>query len=194
MDNFFLFFADTKELSDIKTRCISHYHWNEDPFGTPTFPIPKNVVFHINGVAFEVRLSSLPGAGYGLFVHTTLESGVTILNYGGHKYRYQEWRKICKIFQRASKYSLLEDPNVEEEEDQTYIIGLVEEGNVSGYINSSHFMSVRPNVRYTFDPNLPPWHKGLSSHIRPEEYGHVCIETICQVEAGEELFADYDFT
>ena len=53
MDNFFLFFADTKELSDIKTRCISHYHWNEDPFGTPTFPIPKNVVFHINGVALK---------------------------------------------------------------------------------------------------------------------------------------------
>ena len=181
-------------MSDIKTRCISHYKWNEDPFGTPIFPIPKDEIFYINGVAFEVRLSCIQGAGYGLFVHTTLESGVTILNYGGNKYRFQDWKKICKIFPRASKYSLLEDPLVKEKEDRLYIIGCVEEGNVAGYINSSRSTSFHPNVRYTFDPSFPEWHKCTTSHIKSEEYGHVCIETICQVRAGEELYVDYEFT
>ncbi|MCO5557951.1 hypothetical protein L7F22_011525 [Adiantum nelumboides] len=184
----------TKELSDIGIQCISHYDWHEDPLGTPIFPIPKNEIFHINGVAFEVRLSCIQGAGYGLFVHSAIESGVTILHYGGPKYSFQEWKKICKLMPRAIKYSLVEDPKVEEEEDRAYILGFVEEGNVSGYINSSHCMGFHPNVRYALDPNLPPWYKGISSHIKSEEYGHMCIETICQVEPGEELFADYEFT
>ncbi|MCO5592390.1 hypothetical protein L7F22_046393 [Adiantum nelumboides] len=76
---------NTKELSDIGIQCISHYDWHEDPLGTPIFPIPKNEIFHINGVAFEVRLSCIQGAGYGLFVHSAIESGVTILHYGGPK-------------------------------------------------------------------------------------------------------------
>ncbi|MCO5599547.1 hypothetical protein L7F22_053653 [Adiantum nelumboides] len=186
--------ADTKELSDIGIQCISHYDWHEDPLGTPIFPIPKNEIFHINGVAFEVRLSCIQGAGYGLFVHSAIESGVTILHYGGPKYGFQEWKKICKLIPRAIKYSLVEDPKVEEEEDRAYILGFVEEGNVSGYINSSHCMDFHPNVRYALDPNLPPWYKGISSHIKSEEYGHICIETICRVEPGEELFANYEFT
>ncbi|MCO5562471.1 hypothetical protein L7F22_016098 [Adiantum nelumboides] len=185
---------DTKELSDIGIQCISHYDWHEDPLGTPIFPIPKNEIFHINGVAFEVRLSCIQGAGYGLFVHSAIESGVTILHYGGPKYGFQEWKKICKLIPRAIKYSLVEDPKVEEEEDRAYILGFVEEGNVSGYINSSHCMDFHPNVRYALDPNLPPWYKGISSHIKSEEYGHICIETICRVEPGEELFANYEFT
>ncbi|MCO5552056.1 hypothetical protein L7F22_005566 [Adiantum nelumboides] len=135
----FLRFLDTKELSDIGIQCISHYDWHEDPLGTPIFPIPKNEIFHINGVAFEVRLSCIQGAGYGLFVHSAIESGLTILHYGGPKYGFQEWKKICKLIPRAIKYSLVEDPKVEEEEDRAYILGFVEEGNVSGYINSSHF-------------------------------------------------------
>lgn len=181
-------------LSDLKIQCISHYDWHEDPLGTPIFPVPKNEVFHINGVAFEVKLSCIQGAGYGLFVHTTVESGVTILHYGGPKYSFHEWKKICRLFPRAIKYSLVEDPKVKEEEDRAYILGFVEEGNVSGYINSSRCMNFHPNVRYTLDPSLPPWHKGVSSHINPEEYGHICIETISRVEPGQELFADYDFT
>ncbi|MCO5551025.1 hypothetical protein L7F22_004520 [Adiantum nelumboides] len=185
---------DTKELSDIGIQCISHYDWHEDPLGTPIFPIPKNEIFHINGVAFEVRLSCIQGAGYGLFVHSAIESGVTILHYGGPKYGFQEWKKICKLIPRAIKYSLVEDPKVEEEEDRAYILGFVEEGNVSGYINSSHCMDFHPNVRYALDPNLPPWYKGISSHIKSKEYGHICIETICRVEPGEELFANYEFT
>ncbi|MCO5614389.1 hypothetical protein L7F22_068669 [Adiantum nelumboides] len=148
---------DTKELSDIGIQCISHYDWHKDPLGTPIFPIPKNEIFHINGVAFEVRLSCIQGAGYGLFVHSAIESGVTILHYGGPKYGFQEWKKICKLIPRAIKYSLVEDPKVEEEEDRAYILGFVEEGNVSGYINSSHCMDFHPNVRYALDPNLPPW-------------------------------------
>ncbi|MCO5555360.1 hypothetical protein L7F22_008906 [Adiantum nelumboides] len=185
---------DTKELSDIGIQCISHYDWHEDPLGTPIFRIPKNENFHINGVAFEVRLSCIQGAGYGLFVHSAIESGVTILHYGEPKYSFQEWKTICKLIPRAIKYSLVEDPKVEEEEDRAYILGFVEEGNVSGYINSSHCMDFHPNVRYALDPNLPPWYKGIFSHIKSEEYGHICIETICQVEPGEELFADYEFT
>ncbi|MCO5589410.1 hypothetical protein L7F22_043377 [Adiantum nelumboides] len=174
--------ANTKELSDIGIQCISHYDWHEDPLGTPIFPIPKNEIFHINGVAFEVRLSCIQGAGYGLFVHSAIESGVTILHYGGPKYGFQELKKICKLIPRAIKYSLVEDPKVEEEEDRGYILGFVEEGNVSGYINSSHCMDFHPNVRYALDPNLPPWYKGISSHIKSEEYGHICIETICRAE------------
>ncbi|MCO5582264.1 hypothetical protein L7F22_036156 [Adiantum nelumboides] len=185
---------NTKELSDIGIQCISHYDWHEDPLGTPIFPIPENEIFHINVVAFEVRLSCIQGAGYGLFVHSAIESGVTILYYGGPKYSFQEWKKICKLIPRAIKYSLVEDPKVEEEEDHAYILGFVEEGNVSGYINSSHCKGFHPNVRYALDPNLPPWYKGISSHIKSEEYGHICIETICRVEPGEELFADYEFT
>ncbi|MCO5554022.1 hypothetical protein L7F22_007548 [Adiantum nelumboides] len=185
---------NTKELSDIGIQCISHYDWHEDPLGTPIFSIPKNEIFHINGVAFEVRLSCIQGAGYGLFVQSAIESGVTILHYGGPKYGFQEWKKICKLIPRAIKYCLVEDPKVEEEEDRAYILGFVEEGNVSGYINSSHCMDFHPNVRYALDPNLPPWYKGISSHIKSEEYGHICIETICRVEPGEELFANYEFT
>ncbi len=181
-------------MSDIRIQCISHYDWHADPLGTPIFPIPKNEIFHINGVAFEVRLSCIQGAGYGLFIYTAIESGVTILHYGGPKYSFQEWKKICKLIPRAIKYSLVEDPKVEEEEERAYILGFVEEGNVSGYINSSHCMGFHPNVRYALDPNFPPWYKGVSSHIKSEEYGHMCIETICRVEPGEELFADYEFT
>ncbi|MCO5592629.1 hypothetical protein L7F22_046632 [Adiantum nelumboides] len=185
---------NTKELSDIGIQYISHYDWHEDLLGKPIFPIPKNEIFHINGVAFEVRLSCIQGDGYGLFVHSAIESGVTILHYGGPKYSFQEWKKICKLIPRAIKYSLVEDPKVEEEEDRTYILGFVEEGNVSCYINSSHCMDFHPNVRFALDPNLPPWYKCISSHIKSKEYGHICIETVCRVESGEELFADYEFT
>ena len=94
---------------------------------------------------------------------------MTILNYEGHKCSFQEWKKICKIFPRASEYSLMDDPKVEKEDDRTSIIDFVEEGNVSGYINSSHCMTVRLNVRYALDPGFPPWHKGSSSHINQKD-------------------------
>ena len=66
-----------------------------DPLGTPIFPIPIDAFFDINGVAFKVQESTIQGAGLGLFVHTPLTKGVTILHYGGDKYYYHDWKNYA---------------------------------------------------------------------------------------------------
>lgn len=163
-----------------------------DPLGTPIFPIPIDAFFDINGVAFKVQASTIQGAGLGLFVHTPLTKGVTILHYGGDKYYYHDWKKLCSKYPRASKYSMVEDPKVDCIDDWVYIVGDVEDGNVAGYINSSHGMVLRPNVCYALAPSLPPWHS-KDTNINSNEYGHICVETISDIDIGDELFVDYEF-
>ena len=129
---------------------------SNDPLGTPTFPIPIDALFQINGVMFKVQASTIQGAGLGLFLYTPLIKGVTILHYGGDKYHHDDWKDLCRIFPRASKYSMIEDPRVQSIDDCVYIVGDVSNGNVAGYINSCHGTTMEPNVCYVLDPLLPP--------------------------------------
>ena len=76
---------------------------SNDPLGTPTFPIPIDALFQINGVIFKVQASTIQGAGLGLFLYTPLIKGVTILHYGGDKYHHDDWKDLCRIFPRASR-------------------------------------------------------------------------------------------
>lgn len=183
--------ASDKQEAPI-TSCASPYVMENDPLGTPMFPIPLDTLFEINGITFKVQKSTIQGAGLGLFVHTPLAKGVTILYYGGDKYHLDDWRCFCNKYPRASKYSLLEDPKVECIDDCVYIVGDVKDGNVAGYINSCHGMIIRPNVRYALDPSLPPW-ISLDTKIHSNDFGHICVETISSIHIGDELFADYDF-
>ena len=51
---------------------------------------------------------------------------------------------------------MIEDPRVHCVDDWVYIVGDVSSGNVAGYINSCHGMTMEPNVHYILDPSLPP--------------------------------------
>lgn len=133
--------------------CLTNYKWHDDSLGTPIFPIPIDKFFEINKVTFIVRASTIKGAGLGLFLHTPLKIGVTILHYGGDKYNIQYWKKLCEVYPRASRYSFLEHPKVDCKDDLVYIVGDVEDGIMAGYINSSHGLNISPNVRYTLDPH-----------------------------------------
>lgn len=148
-------------------------------------------MFEINSVAFKVQASTIQGAGLGLFVHTSITRGITILHYGGDKYYFDDWRKVCKENSRARKYTLVEDPKVDIE-DSVYIVGDVKDGNVAGYINSCHGMNIDPNVCYTFVPELPPW-RITNTKVKSAEYGFICVETLRDIQVGEELFAIYEF-
>ena len=77
------------------------YVTSNDPLGTPTFPIPIDALFQINGVIFKVQASTIQGAGLGLFLYTPLIKGVTILHYGGDKYHHDDSKDLCCIFPRA---------------------------------------------------------------------------------------------
>ena len=76
-------------------------------------------------------------------------------------------------------------------EDKVYIIGDVEDGNVARYINSSQGMLVSPNVYYTFVLDIPPWYTQVDTFVNLVEYGHIIVETLSDIPAGDKLFADY---
>ena len=168
------------------------YVTSNDPLGTPTFPIPIDHIFQINGVIFKVQASTIQGAGLGLFLYTPLIKGVTILHFGGDKYHRDDWKDLCRIFLRASKYSMIEDPRVQSIDDCVYIVGDVSNENVAGYINSCHGTTMEPNVHYVLDPSLPPWQVHEKS-IKSNDYGFICVETTSNIQIGEESFADYEF-
>lgn len=161
----FLLNAESQTLVYVKTRCLSRYLWKDDPLGTPIFPIPKDSIFKINDVAFMVRASNIQGASLGIFLHTPMKQGVNILHYGGDKYSLIDWKMLCRVCPRASRYSLLEDPKVDCKEDVVYIVGDEEHGNVAGYINSSHRLIINPNVRFTLYLNFPPWYNATTTRI-----------------------------
>ena len=185
--------SDIYKKRDLLESYLSRYVRVKDPLGTPIFPIPIDKVFEINNVLFIVQASTIQGAGLGLFVHTSLSAGVTILHYGGHKYAFNVWKELCKQYPMASKYSLLEDPKVDCKEDFVYILGSIGVGNVAGYINSCHGTSRSPNVCYTLVPYLPPWHTKKQEYANPAESGYIIVETLCDILPGEELFASYEF-
>lgn len=182
-------FAASHKHIDLLNSCVARYVRLDDPLGTPIFPIPINEVFEINRIKFMVRASTIQGAGLGLFVHNFITRGTSILHYGGDKYFHDDWVKLCMVYPRFSKYSLLEDPKVECLDDMVYIVGDVKHGNVSGYINSILGSNITPNVQYTLVPELPPWCTSRNS----VEHGYICIESLRDIHVNEELFADYEF-
>ena len=87
---------------------------------------------------------------------------------------------------------MIEDPRVHFVDDWVYIVGDVSNGNVAGYKNSCHGMTMEPNVCYVLDPSLPPWQVHDKS-INSNDYGFICVETTSNIQIGEELIADYEF-
>ena len=170
---------------------MSRYIPELDPLGTPKFPIPIDDVFRIKSVAFKVHDSIITGAGLGLFVHSSIKRATTILHYGGDKYSYTDWKKLCTVQPRLKKYSMQKDPSVSMRE-MVYIVGDVHCGNVAGFINSSRNTNAKANVCYVFSPDIPPWSISKKK-IEIAEYGYICVETIDDICEGEELFADYEF-
>ena len=87
---------------------------------------------------------------------------------------------------------MVEDARVDNVDDWVYIVGDIKYGNVAGYINSCHGMTLVPNVCCVLDPSLPPWHvHDRNNNIN--DYGFICVETISNIHVGEELFGDYEF-
>ena len=43
-----------------------------------------------------------------------------------------------------------------------------------------------------FSPSLPPWFKECGASTNIYEFGYILVESVCDIEGGSKLFADYD--
>ena len=111
-------------------------------------PPQLNTVFTIDGKKFEIKPSSIPNAGYGLFAQDNIGASQFLMYYTGIKLDYDSWKTMCAKNPRVKMYSIVEDPNVDMDEDLFYVYGDVKMGNVAGYINSSIYCRHRENVEY----------------------------------------------
>ncbi|MCO5611842.1 hypothetical protein L7F22_066101 [Adiantum nelumboides] len=86
-------------------------------------PPQLNTLFTIDGMKFEIKTSTIPNAGYGLFAHDNIRESQFLMYYIGIKLDYDSWKTMCAKNPRVKMYSIVEDPNVDKDEDLLYVYG-----------------------------------------------------------------------
>ncbi len=156
-------------------------------------PPQLNTVFTIDGKKFEIKPSSIPNAGYGLFAQDNIGASQFLMYYTSIKLDYDSWKTMCAKNPRVKMYSIVEDPNVDTDEDLFYVYGDVNMGNVAGYINSSIYCRHRENVEYELYPGIPPWKIFKQDLVNSKEFGHIGLRATKDINIGEELLCYYNF-
>ena len=144
----------------------------------PNLPIPRITPFTWWNRRWEIRVSTFPYMGWGLFTLQNLGPEEELIPFTGPYYTVNQYNKMRGFFPRVKCYAL----NAEKE---IYIDGDVEKGNVAGYINSSaNRREEIENVLWEYhDVDPRPWNK--------KEWGYVMTRSMKPIKAGEELFAYY---
>ncbi|MCO5590770.1 hypothetical protein L7F22_044745 [Adiantum nelumboides] len=156
-------------------------------------PPQLNTLFTIDGMKFEIKTSTIPNAGYGLFAHDNIRESQFLMYYIGIKLDYDSWKTMCAKNPRVKMYSIVEDPNVDKDEDLLYVYGDVNMGNVAGYINSSIYCRHRENVEYQLYPGISPWKTFKQDLVDSKEFGYIGIHATRNINIGEELLCYYNF-
>ena len=154
---------------------------------------PLDTVFALDGIKYEIKTSTIPNSGYGLFVQDTIRASQFLMYYTGIKLDYDSWKIMCAKDPRVKMYSIVEDPFVDKDEDLFYFYGDTNMGNVAGYINSSIYCRHRENVEYELYPGIPPWKTFKQDQVDSREYGHIGIRATKDISIGEELLCYYSF-
>ncbi|MCO5599579.1 hypothetical protein L7F22_053685 [Adiantum nelumboides] len=156
-------------------------------------PPQLNTLFTIDGMKFEIKTSTIPNAGYGLFAHDNIRESQFLMYYIGIKLDYDSWKTMCAKNPSVKMYSIVEDPNVDKDEDLLYVYGDVNMGNVAGYINSSIYCRHRENVEYQLYPGISPWKTFKQDLVDSKEFGYIGIHATRNINIGEELLCYYNF-
>ncbi|MCO5569843.1 hypothetical protein L7F22_023557 [Adiantum nelumboides] len=156
-------------------------------------PSQLNTLFTIDGMKFEIKTSTIPNAGYGLFAHDNIRESQFLMYYIGIKLDYDSWKTMCAKNPRVKMYSIVEDPNVDKDEDLLYVYGDVNMGNVAGYINSSIYCRHRENVEYQLYPGISPWKTFKQDLVDSKAFGYIGIHATRNINIGEELLCYYNF-
>ncbi|MCO5594085.1 hypothetical protein L7F22_048106 [Adiantum nelumboides] len=156
-------------------------------------PPQLNTLFTIDGMKFEIKTSTIPNVGYGLFAHDNIRESQFLMYYIGIKLDYDSWKTMCAKNPRVKMYSIVEDPNVDKDEDLLYVYGDVNMGNVAGYINSSIYCRHRENVEYQLYPGISPWKTFKQDLVDSKEFGYIGIHATRNINIGEELLCYYNF-
>jgi hypothetical protein len=138
--------------------------------------IPKFSTFNFHGRQWEVKISGFLFMGWGLFAMDPAKAGDILLSFVGPQYTRSEYRRMISLVPRFKSYVL-------KAEDDIYIDGRVERGNVAGFINSSIGREEIGNVVWEYSLAPKPWNK--------DEWGFVMTIASRDIEVGEELFAYY---
>ncbi|MCO5550976.1 hypothetical protein L7F22_004471 [Adiantum nelumboides] len=156
-------------------------------------PPQLNTLFTIDGMKFEIKTSTIPNAGYGLFAHDNIRESQFLMYYIGIKLDYDSWKTMCAKNPRVKMYSIVEEPNVDKDEDLLYVYGDVNMENVAGYINSSIYYRHRENVEYQLYPGISPWKTFKQVLVDSKEFGYIGIHATRNINIGEELLCYYNF-
>lgn len=154
---------------------------------------PLDTIFTINGIKYEIKTSTIPNSGYGLFAQDNIKASQFLMYYTGIKLDYDSWKIMCTKTPRVRVYSMVEDPKVDKDEDLFYFYGDVNMGNVAGYINSSINCKNRENAEYELYPGIPPWRTFKQDLVDSKEYGHIGVRATKDINIGEELLCYYSF-
>ena len=139
-------------------------------------PIPKFSTFNFHDRKWEVKIYGFSFMGWGLFAMDPAKAGDILLPFVGPQYTRTEYRKMKSLVPRFKSYVL-------KVEDDIYIDGRVERGNVAGFINSSIGREEIGNVVWEYSLLPKPWNKN--------EWGFVMTIASRDIEVGEELYAYY---
>ena len=156
-------------------------------------PPAVDTVLTIGGMKYEIKTSTIPNAGYGLFAQDNIRAFQFLMYYTGIKLDYDSWKIMCAKNPRVKVYSMVEDPKVDKYEDLFYFYGDVNMGNVAGYINSSINCRNRENAEYELYPGIPPWRTFKQDLVDSKEYGHIGVRATKDINIGEELLCYYSF-
>ena len=111
--------------------------------------------------------------GRGLFLVDGAKKNEDLIPYTLPHLIKAEYKKIS----RTKRYTL-------QEEEDTYINGDVEKGNVAGYINSSFGQNkALENIEWIFEPSASPWNA--------KQVGYIMTRTLRDILPGEEIYASY---
>lgn len=187
------FTGQRKPLKKLSKRLPNHAMCKSGGFWSMDQPPPLDTIFSIDGVKYEIKTSTIPSSGYGLFVQDNIRASQFLLYYTGLKLDYHSWIRLCAKNPRVKVYSIVEDPKVDKVDDLFYFYGDVNMGNVAGYINSSIHCRYRENVEYVLYPEIPPWKTFKGELIDGKEFGHIGIRALKDITIGEELLCYYEF-
>ena len=58
-------------------------------------PPPLDTIFTINRLKYEIKTSTIPNSGYGLFAQDNIRASQFLMYYTGIKLDYDSWKIMC---------------------------------------------------------------------------------------------------
>ena len=164
-----------RELTVQETQLLN---WRSDLFDGQRGPgeIPKLTPFTYWNRLWEVKVSSFPFMGWGLFALQPAKAGEELLLFTSRLFSKSEQKIISGINPRFIRYVLWAESNV-------YQDGDVMNGNVVGFINSFTGREYLCNVIWEYSSLPRLWKRN--------EWGHTMTIALTDIAVGEELFASY---